>query len=211
MRSLTSAIYPVLVAAASLLFLSSAHPSGPRRGIVELGQGVYRFTEERHSSLFMVTGEGIVVTDLTLGRDLQLAQHLQGVLQSRCRDLVGIRLPGAFLDGVRGLQVRAHPFVGHNRSLHVLICHGCCRHDDPHMYGLGLRPLLQSLAQLRSCQGLIRDYQDVTHGGPLPFTAAARGCSTGHFTTTVDLPPPVVKGPRNWPPHRWTPRGRGPI
>lgn len=36
---------------------------GPTRSIEHLREGVYRFTEDRHSSLFMVTDEGIIVTD----------------------------------------------------------------------------------------------------------------------------------------------------
>jgi len=47
-----------------VLFLPAASAGEePQRQITTLGSDVYRFTEDRHSSVFMVTGEGVIVTD----------------------------------------------------------------------------------------------------------------------------------------------------
>jgi glyoxylase-like metal-dependent hydrolase (beta-lactamase superfamily II) len=70
----------------------------PERVIEELRDGVYRFTEDRHSSVFMVTDEGVVVTDPLNGG---AAEWLKGEIARRF-----------------GLPVR-YVIYSHNHSDHV--------------------------------------------------------------------------------------------
>jgi glyoxylase-like metal-dependent hydrolase (beta-lactamase superfamily II) len=53
----------LLISVMALVPAAGTFAAGPERTIEELRDGVYRFTEERHSSVFMVTDEGVVVTD----------------------------------------------------------------------------------------------------------------------------------------------------
>jgi glyoxylase-like metal-dependent hydrolase (beta-lactamase superfamily II) len=57
-------LFGALVISVMALGLAAGTCAGePERAIEELRDGVYRFTEDRHSSVFMVTDEGVVVTD----------------------------------------------------------------------------------------------------------------------------------------------------
>lgn len=64
-----------------VLFLPAASADEePQRQITSLGSDVFRFTEDRHSSVFMVTDEGVIVTDPLNGG---AAQWLKGEIATR--------------------------------------------------------------------------------------------------------------------------------